>query len=255
MSSKLTRRMFLQMTAMTAGAGILAACGAGSTAAPTSAPAPSAATATPAAAQPAATKPAATTGGGLKDVPRNRTLIHTGVGGESPNQFSDVNLFNPYLPGVTRSGIQWMYEPLFYYNVYGPKDNETAWIGESYKYNADFTSVTIKIRKGVEWSDGEPFTTKDVAFTLNMLKDNAPDLGWSTEIKQWVKTVTVADDQTITIDLNAPNPRFVYRYLTMHFDIGIYIVPEHVFKSQDAKTFKHYDVAKGWPVTRPCLTP
>src|SRR5260221_9154485 len=39
---------------------------------------------------------------GLKDVPRNRTLIHAGVGGETPNQFTDAQTVNPFLPGISR---------------------------------------------------------------------------------------------------------------------------------------------------------
>ena len=36
------------------------------------------------------------------------------------------------------------------------------------EYNDDFTELTIKIREGVYWSDGEPLTAEDVAFTINL---------------------------------------------------------------------------------------
>ncbi len=32
-------------------------------------------------------------------------------------------------------------------------------------YNEDFTSLTVPLRQGVAWSDGEPFTAADVVFT------------------------------------------------------------------------------------------
>lgn len=188
--------------------------------------------------------------GQLKDIPRSKTLIHAGTGGETPNQFTDTSFFNPYLPGTTRSGIQFMFEPLWFFNAYATKDNTVKWIGDSYKYNQDFTEVDVKIMKGVEWSDGQPFTAKDIAYTLTMLRDNAPDLGgWSNEMKIWVKDAVATDDQTVHITLNKPNPRFVFRYFTVHFDIGLYIVPEHIFKGQDVKTFTFFDVQKGWPIT------
>ena len=41
------------------------------------------------------------------------------------------------------------------------------WMGESWQYSADYTTLEIKIRKGVEWSDGQPFTAKDCVFTIN----------------------------------------------------------------------------------------
>ncbi len=37
--------------------------------------------------------------------------------------------------------------------------------------------------------------------------------------------------------------------MTYKYDIGVYIVPKHIFQGQDWTTFKHFDMAKGWPVT------
>ena len=65
-----------------------------------------------------------------------------------------------------------MSEGLFYRNL--NNGEETPWLGESYKPNADFTQWTIKLRKGVEWSDGEAFTCKDVKFTLDTADGQRP---------------------------------------------------------------------------------
>src|SRR5512142_2154863 len=37
------------------------------------------------------------------------------------------------------------------------------------KYSPDFMSVTIPLRKGVAWSDGQPFTAADVVYTVESL--------------------------------------------------------------------------------------
>ena len=42
---------------------------------------------------------------GLKEVPRNRTWIVAGLGGEHPGGFTDVEMFNPFVTGISRSGI------------------------------------------------------------------------------------------------------------------------------------------------------
>lgn len=196
---------------------------------------------------------------GLKAVPRNKTFISVGVGGEAPQQFSDVQMQNPFLHGISRSGYQIVMEPLYYYNPYhsdnvcGPSGitcakGEIPWLATSYQYNSDFTQLAIKLRNGVEWSDGQPFTAKDVAFTVNMLKDNAPTLSWSVDMKQWVKEAAALDPQTVQITLNKPNPRFMFSYFSFHEDVGVQIVPEHIFHGQSAKTFTNFDLAKGWPV-------
>src|SRR5690606_10433077 len=75
---------------------------------------------------------------------------------------------NYYAPGVDlRNGLMYASEALFWYNLFG--DEHIPWTAEGYEYNDDFTSVTIRIRPGVEWSDGQPFTARDVAYTYNML--------------------------------------------------------------------------------------
>ncbi len=208
----------------------------------------------------AAPDPTPTPARALRPVPRNRTFISVGVGGEAPGRFTDVELQNPFLPGITRSGYQVAMEPLFYYDPYhtattcGPSDvpvcheGEIPWLAVYYSYNADFTSATIDIREGVEWSDGTPFTAHDVVFTIKMLKENAPDLTWSIDMSHWVRDAVALDNYTVQIALNAPNPRFVFDYFMFHQDFGIQIVPEHIFRGQNPRTFANFDLARGWPV-------
>ncbi|MEZ4620237.1 MAG: ABC transporter substrate-binding protein [Caldilineaceae bacterium] len=183
---------------------------------------------------------------GLPDVPRNRTLIIAGLGGEHPGGFTDIELFNSYTPGISRSGFtQTCTEGLFYYNMIG--DEFIPWIGESFTYNDEFTEVVVKIREGVEWSDGVPFTANDVAFSLNMLLEH-PDLNYSGEIIDTVQSAEVVDDLNVKITLTGVNPRFIFDKLTFHADLGVPMVAEHVWKDQDPSTFTNYDPEQGWPI-------
>ena len=183
---------------------------------------------------------------GLKDVPRNRTLIMAGLGGEHPGAFTDVNIFNPFSLSYSRSGFtQACTEGLFYYNMIG--DKFIPWMAEGYKFNDDFTEVTVTLRKGVEWSDGQPFTAKDIVFSLNQYLAH-PDLRFAGEIIDTVTSAEVVDDLNVKIVLKKPNPRFVFDKLTFHADLGVPMVPEHVYKDQDPAKFANYDPAKGWPL-------
>ena len=56
--------------------------------------------------------------------------------------------------------------------IYNTATQETVpWLATEWAFNADNTVLTFTIRDGVTWSDGEPFTADDVAFTFNLIKD------------------------------------------------------------------------------------
>ena len=184
-----------------------------------------------------------------KQVPRNRTFISDCLPDACASQFKDFDSFHPYQPGATTTtGYNFLYEPLYFYNAYSENGDITPWIAESHSYNDDFTAVTIKIRPGVEWSDGQPWTAHDLVFTINMLKANKPTLLFSVDMDKWVKDAVATDDLTAHITLNEPNPRFVFSYFTANFDNSIPIVPKHIWQDKNAETFNNMDIAKGWPV-------
>ena len=57
---------------------------------------------------------------GIPDVPRDRTLIMAGLGGEHFGGFTDVDLFNYFDINISRGGFtQACTEGLFYYNMIG----------------------------------------------------------------------------------------------------------------------------------------
>jgi peptide/nickel transport system substrate-binding protein len=243
---KLSRRTFLRLSSSAALGALAAACAPKATEVePTDTPAPAATkaaadapTATPVPAEPAA-------GGPKKEVARKDTLVH--VGGDT--EIQEPTNFNPYsLGGLGRIRgplNKTIFEFLFYYNHNDGK--EIPWLAESYKVADDATSVDVTIRTGVTWNDGEPFTSEDVKFTLEKLRDS-PELAFSSDMSEWVKDVTVKDDFNFTINLNKPNPRFFYFYFVENSEIHITILPKHIWEDQDWTTFENYDPAQGWPV-------
>ena len=188
--------------------------------------------------------------GELRNVPRTHTLIMDCVDYSTcAGQIKDYASFNPYVPvPPSRTGYQFLFEPLYFYNAYGSQDTLIPWIAQSHQYNADYTEVVVKIRPGVKWSDGVAWTAHDLVFTINMLKGHAPMLLFSTDMKNWVKEAVAINDLTAKITLSAPNPRFIFSYFTHNFDNGVPIVPKHIWEGQNPEEFANLDLAKGWPV-------
>ena len=194
---------------------------------------------------PAAAAPAAADTAKLPEVPREKTL-YVMQGG--PNQYAQFDSQNPFTPGSDQAfhvgTLPAMFEPLIMFNVLtGEYKN---WLAENWEYNKDFTEITVKLRKGVTWNDGKPFTADDVVYSYNMNRDNAGKMVHLADLPEYFKEAVKVDDLTVKIVLKKPNPSFWATTLTTNH--GPLIVPQHIWKDQNPLEFKNFDIAKGWPV-------
>src|SRR3954469_17630723 len=92
------------------------------------------------------------------DAAASTLVAYTGQSGDY-----QIN-FNPWSPSNI-GGVGTIYESLFFITNVNTKDPKPL-LGKSYEWNDDGTQLTITLRDGATWSDGEPFTSKDVVFTL-----------------------------------------------------------------------------------------
>lgn len=218
----------------------LVACGGEDKPTPTSA-----AVAAPTTAKAAATPTTAPSSTKLKEISRDRTLVSF-LGG-SEGRHVDFDLWNPYAIGANhQTGPNIMYEPLAFFSAFD--DKMIPWLATSWAYANDNKELTIKLRSGVKWSDGEEFNADDVVYTLNTLKGLKEAVRWGKDVALVLDKAEKVDNLTVKLTLQRPDPRFFY-FMAYKYDIGVYIVPEHIYKGQDWTTFKAFDVAKGWPVT------
>ncbi len=160
-----------------------------------------------------------------------------------PGRFDDPQNMNIYAPGVSRSNLglhQVIYEYFFYYNL--QTGEFIPWLAESYQYNDDFSAITVKLRDGVSWNDGIPFTADDVVFTYGLLRAN-PSMVWADEANKAVASVDKLDNLNVRINLKTPNPH--YHLIREAFPAvgiwgGLTILPKHVWEGKDPLTFKSY---------------
>jgi peptide/nickel transport system substrate-binding protein len=85
-------------------------------------------------------------------------------------------------------------------------------LAESWTWSADKKEVTFKLRHGVKWHDGKPFTAKDVGCTFDLLLGKAKD-GLRLNPRQvWyhnVADIRSNGDFQVTIALKEPQPAFL----------------------------------------------
>ena len=157
-------------------------------------------------------------------------------------QASWIRNFNPLLAAgsarwPSRSGI---YESMFIFNTL--KGEFVPWLSTKYDWSADNKTLTFALRPGVKWSDGQPFTAKDVAFTFELLKKHkAVDLSgvWA-----FLESVAAKDDATVVFTFARPYvPGLLYLAQQP-------IVPEHAWKDvADPVTYKNENPVATGPFT------
>ena len=98
-------------------------------------------------------------------------------------------------------------------------------LASSWSSSADGLVWTIIIRKGVKWHDGEPFTAKDVVFTLKYLKEYPYPFGASDVVK-YVEEASALNETAVEIRLSKPYLDFIDVIMG-----EVEIIPEHIWQN------------------------
>jgi len=138
-------------------------------------------------------------------------------------QTSWVQNFNPFdLGGRRQSTMDFVYEPLVIFNDYdGGKP--IFRLATGYKFSDDLKSITYTLRDGVKWSDGQPLTSADMKYTLDlMLKNKAVDI---VGVSESVASVEAPSPTEVKITLKDVDTHFPESMADFP------VVPEHIWKS------------------------
>lgn len=108
----------------------------------------------------------------------------------------------------------------------------------SWEAAADGLSYTFKLREGVKWHDGQPFTAQDVAFSLETNKRYHPR-GGSTFAN--LASVETPDDHTAIVKLAKPAPYLIRAFAGSETPI----LPKHLYASGDPLSNPHNNAPVG----------
>ena len=99
-------------------------------------------------------------------------------------------------------------------------------IAQSWDISDDRKSVTFHLDPDRKWSDGEPITSKDVKYSLDVLGgQGAAFTGYTSN----VESIKTPDDETVVIATKRPDARLVG-------GLFVYIIPEHIWGKVPTKT-------------------
>lgn len=161
------------------------------------------------------------------------TMAYTSGGSYSEGVLGPLENLNPIFAktNAEKSAAKLLFSSLYRYDSTG---NIKADMADSISVNDKETEYTVKLKKGLIWSDGRDLTVDDVIFTLKLLAN--PEVG--AEISGWksIKFEKVSDDSVKFILPSSYSP-FVHA-------LTFPIIPEHILKGADPLDLREHDFNK-----------
>jgi peptide/nickel transport system substrate-binding protein len=163
--------------------------------------------------------------------PNNHALTQTMF----TSTLGDPRTFNPILVTDSASGqaVGDMFEGLVRINPITTLPEPG--LAERWELGEGGKTITFHLRRGVKWSDGEPFTAHDVLFTMRVIYD--PKIPNSSVFSMTVdgQPIKVEAPDDYTVVMRMPRP-----FAPLFYSIGFGIIPAHVLETiYKAGQFNH----------------
>src|SRR5438874_3744055 len=131
-------------------------------------------------------------------------------------------------------------------------DNLIGELAERWSWQENYRKLVFFLRKDVKWHDGKPFTSRDVKFTFDMLRE-APEAQAKLRInprKDWyanIEAVEAADPHTVVFRLKRPQPSLLLMLASGYTPIYAAHVPPATYRTACVGTgpFKVKEWRKG----------
>jgi peptide/nickel transport system substrate-binding protein len=142
-----------------------------------------------------------------------------------------TDTFSPYSATSTGYvvGAEALYnEPLMIFNTLDPTQAPYDILATGFSWSNGGKTLTLKIRPGVKWSDGQAFSASDVAFTFNMIRTAK---GLSTDGTPVPVSATAPNATTAVLNFSQAE------YANLFLIAQTYIVPAHIWSKVTPGTF------------------
>jgi len=133
-----------------------------------------------------------------------------------------TNGFSPYSPTANYGAQGMIYETLLFFNRM--TGDVKPWLAQSHQFSDDAKSVTFHLRTDVKWTDGQAFTSDDVVFTLQTLKQYP--VADTNGLWQYIQDVQAPDASTVVVNLKS-----AYSPILWYLAGQTYILPRHAWSA------------------------
>src|SRR3954462_1395447 len=137
------------------------------------------------------------------------------------------------------------------FKVHESIDTVVPDLAESWSWDSTNTKLTFKLRQGVKWHDGQPFTAKDVQCTWRMIigKSDVQDFRRNPR-RVWyskLQDVTINGDYEATFELSDPQPSLPVLLASAFSPVYPCHVPQQVMRTRPIGTgpFKFVEFKRG----------
>jgi peptide/nickel transport system substrate-binding protein len=173
--------------------------------------------------------------------PPEKSAVQAGAGNDTLTIATTTDVVN-YNPLIGNSRSDYWITNLMYPHLMSIADNgkKTAGLATKWGY-VDDTTGFYEIRTDLTWSDGEPVTSEDVAWTMNAVKNDKPSGTFYGQMAHFASAEAVSDTR-IEVTLTEPDSSIIE-------ELGFWgnVVPQHVFEKADSvATFPNDGTAGGW---------
>jgi peptide/nickel transport system substrate-binding protein len=120
-----------------------------------------------------------------------------------------------------------------------PGNNMAPCLAESWKESPDGLTYEFKLREGLRFHNGDPFTAEDVKFSFHRYRGTAAKL-----LHERVKAVEIIDPHRVRFVLHAPWPDFLAFYATPATGAA-WVVPKKHIERVGEEGFKKHPVGLG----------
>ena len=155
----------------------------------------------------------------------------------------DVSLAPSFLEPAETAGIGTPY--VFLYALHDalakplPGNDMAPCLAESWKESTDGLVYEFKLREGLRFHNGDPFSAEDVKFSFQRYRGNATKI-----LHDRVKAVEVVDTHRVRFVLHAPWPDFLSFYATPATGAA-WIVPRKYIEKVGEEGFKKHPIGLG----------